>query len=64
MIGAAALRDFIPPRKKLFSIPFLPSFVLLPQFTQLVLLIMAEPFSIAVGTVNLLRTVGHAVLSV
>jgi hypothetical protein len=32
--------------------------------TQLVLLIMAEPFSIALGTIALLRTVGQTVLSV
>jgi hypothetical protein len=63
VIGAAAFRDFIPPRKKLFPSPSSFHFVL-ALFTQLVLLNMAEPFSIALGTIALLRTVGRAVLSV
>ena len=48
-----------------FDISFHPILLhLYDSVTQLALLIMAEPFSIAVGTIGLFRTVGQVVLSV
>jgi hypothetical protein len=58
VIGAAAIRDFIPLRKETIYHLFFPSFCIDSVY------VMAEPFSIALGTIALLRTVGQAVLSV